>query len=136
MIMRSSNPVQWWGSRLPSGFQHWSVPVGLSLNDLPIIHVSLAPLSPLVFEQPSQFRQDSVVGRLLSAPTFLSHPCLFTLQSTIPPFSPSFLFLPALVLRHSSTHQRLLKSSRECKMWDRILGIPLDTFGYLWIPSS
>ena len=41
-----------------------------------------------------------------------------------------FLFLPALVLRHSSTRQRLLKSSRECKMWDRILGIPLDTSGY------
>ena len=38
--------------------------------------------------------------------------------------------MPALVLRHSSTRQRLLKSSRECKMWDRILGIPLDTSGY------
>ena len=66
-------------------------------------------------------------------PVTTNHPHPLTLQSTIPPFFQhffSFLFLPALVLRHSSTRQRLLKSSRECKMWDRILGIPLDTSGY------
>ena len=61
-------------------------------------------------------------------PSSPSNPSIY--HSTFFPAFFYFLFLPALVLRHSSTRQRLLKSSRECKMWDRILGIPLDTSGY------